>query len=394
MSAAAAEAALVIPTADDLIARAQAETGLRDFGTPTFRDGLEKLLDVMRQEQHRFTQEGVAVATGQFVDRLRSRLEIEDWYDQYPEIEDVQPERPVMITGMPRTGTTALARALSIELTFRLLRSWEQHPPVPPPVLETEASDPRRLAMLARLAERLKNQPEMAAMHLHDVDTTEEDVSLMWLEFRAQAFTLPLFGYHAWWREGDMKAAYAYQRRVIQLLQSRRPPNRWLFKAPHYSFHLEDVSSAYPDAKFLVTHRDPVTTLSSYSSFIRRLQPPGSAERFAPEEFSAHLAGHMARGMEKMIEHRARLGEDRFFDVQHGEFVADPMSVIERIYDFIELPLLPETRARIAEWAERNKPGAHGRHEYDGAQYGIDRAAVRKQFAFYTDHYAIPLEGN
>lgn len=387
-----ADAVLSIPSAEDLMARAQTETGLSDFGGPTFHDGLDKLLQTLREERHRFTQEGVTAATGQFVDRLRCRLLVEDWYARHPEIEDVQPERPVMITGMPRTGTTALAKALSLEPGFRLLRSWEQHPPVPPPVLEMEATDPRRLAMIARLEQRLKDQPELVAMHLHDVDTTEEDVSLLWLEFRAQAFTLPLFGYHAWWREGDMKAAYAYQRRVVKLLQSRRPPSRWLFKAPHYSFHLDDVDTAYPDAKFLVTHRDPVKVLASYASFVSRLQPPGSSDRFVPEEFGPHLAAHMARGMERMIAARMKLGEHRFFDVQHTEFVADPIGVLERIYAFIELPLTAETRTRMIEWAERNKPGTHGRHVYDGADHGIDRATIRKQFAFYTDHYAIPLE--
>lgn len=191
-----------------------------------------------------------------------------------------------------------------------------------------------------------------------------------------------------------MTAAYAYQRRVVKLLQSRRPPSRWLFKAPHYAFHLDDVSSAYPDAKFLVTHRDPVTTLSSYASFLSRLQPPGSSERLVPEEFGPHLARHMARGMERMIAARARLGEHRFLDVRHAAFVADPMGELERIYAFLDIELLPETRARMLDWAARNKPGAHGRHVYDGAKHGLNARTIREQFAFYTDRYAIPLEGD
>ena len=382
---------LAVPTAEELMARARQRTGLSDFGAPGFREGLEMQLKCLREEPH-FSQQGVDALAGQYVERLCARLLVEDWYAKHPEIAAVEPERPVMITGLPRTGTTALAKVLSYEPAFRLLRGWEQHPPVPPPTLETEENDPRRLAMKARFERIAAEDPERTAMHLHELDTAEEDVSLIWMEFKAQSFTAPVFGYHAWWRDCDMRPAYAYQRRVIKLLQSGRGPSRWLFKAPHYAFHLEAVSSAYPDGKFLVTHRDPVKTLPSFASFVGRLMPPGSRERLDPKAFGAHLANHMAIGMRRMIEARERLGDHRFFDVRHHDFVADPIGVLRRIYDFMELPFLPQAQAAMEAWAGRNRPGAHGQHKYAAADIGLDERDIREQFAFYTDRYDVPLE--
>ena len=383
---------LAVPTAEALMARASERTGgLADFGSPAFRDGLDRLLQSLREEQQRFSQEGVDTLADQWVVYLASRLLVEDWYAKHPDVEAVQPERPVMITGLPRTGTTALAKALSCEPSFRLLRAWEQHPPVPPPTLETEATDPRRIAWKARF-DRMTADPEARAAHLHELDTAEEDVPLVWMSFKAQGFTAPTFGYHAWWRDSDMRPAYAYQRRIIKLLQSRRGPRTWLFKAPHYAFHLEDLSAAYPDGKFLITHRDPVKVLASYASFVTRLWPPGSRERTKMAEFAPHLCNHMAIGMRRMIEARERLGEHRFFDIRHQDFVADPIGVLKRAYDFMQLALRPEVEAQMAAWADRNRPGAHGEHKYQAGDFGLKPDEIRAQFAFYTDRYDVQLE--
>ncbi len=384
--------ALTVPAPQALMDLAQARTGLNDFGSPSFMVGLESFLKCIADEAEKFTQAGVDRLTAGFVDRLSQRLLIENWYAQHPEIENEQPELPLMITGLPRTGTSAFASILSIEPAFRCTRPWEQAAPVPPPNLATEHDDPRRLGMQRRMEAMQKEQPEQTVMHLHELDSTSEDVPLLQLEFRAQSFTAPVLGYHRWWRAHDMRAAYAYQRRVIKLLQSRRPPNRWLFKAPHYVFHLEDLCAAYPDARFVITHRDPIKTLPSWASLLTSLFPPGSRERVSMAEYGAHIADHQAIGMRRMMDARARIGEDRFLDVHHHVFVADPMGELARVYDFIGLPFPQETQARMRDWSAQNRPGAHGKHVYTAAQFGIDERAVREQFAFYTDAYNVRLE--
>jgi len=385
-------AVLEIPTAAALMAQASERAGgLTNFGQPTFLDGLNVFLQSIRDDGG-FTQAAATEYTASFVGRLVIRLQVEEWYRTHPEIEQGTVEKPLMITGLPRTGTSAFASILSLEPGFRCPRMWEQGSPVPPPILGEEATDPRRVAAKARLREMQERGDEQMTMHLHELDSTSEDVPILGYEFKAQSFTTPTPSYHAWWRESDMRPAYGYLLRICKLLQSRRPPNRWLFKAPHYVFHLEHVLAAFPDARFVVTHRDPVKTIPSWASLLSSLQPKGSLERVGPAVLAARAAEHQAIGMRRMIEARARIGQDRFLDVHHHEFVADPMGVLERVYDFTGMTLEAETRRRMLTWADDNKPGTRGKHVYTAEQFGLTERGLREQFAFYTDTYGVKLE--
>jgi hypothetical protein len=374
------------------MARAAEATGLSDFGAPTFVEGLEVFIDSANRDAH-LTAAG-AIEVGQTVARrLRNRLEIEDWYRHHPEIEDLTIEQPLLITGLPRTGTSALASVLSLEPSYRPLRAWEIEQCCPPPILGEEEHDPRRVAMKEDLERLEQTDPDQLVMHIYELDSTAEDVSVLGLDFKAQTATVPVFGYHEWWRNNDLHAGYSYQRRVARLLQSRRGPNRWLFKAPHYVFHLDAVVAAYPDARFVVPHRDPVKALPSWTSLVTSVYPTGWEKCFTPQQIGPKLAHHQAIGMSRMIEYRQRIGEDRFLDVHHRDFVADPMGTIERIYDFVGLDLAPATATRMEAWNQENAMGAKGRHRYTPEQYGLDVAGLRRQFLFYTDRYEVPLEG-
>jgi hypothetical protein len=383
---------LAVPTADALIEQARTKAGLSDFGQPTYRGGLEQFLRSLKAQGRYFAQGDVDQITAGFVDKLVQRLKVEAWWAKHPELAAETPVQPLMITGLPRTGTSAFASIMSLEPALRPLRMWEQLQPVPPPTRETEAADPRRLAVKQMLEAMRETDPAQAVMHLQDIDGTEEDVFLLQLEFKAQTFTVPAYDYHAWWRDADMRPGYAYMRRCVQLLQSRRGPSRWLFKAPHYVFHLDAVVAAYPDARFVVTHRDPVKTLPSWTSLVSSLYPPGAREKTPLELIGAKVVEHQEIGMRRMVEARARLGEDRFLDVHHHDFVADPIGVLKRVYDFAGLMFEPATQARMEAWADVNRPGAHGQHKYTAAQFGMNEHAIRERFSFYTDRYGVRLE--
>jgi hypothetical protein len=378
------------PTADELVEAARAETGLRSFGEGDFGEGLERLLISLQTE----VSLGGAAAAGMVAGmrrRLANRLEVEGWISAHREVEAVKVGSPTSITGLPRTGTTALANILSLDEQFRCLRSWEQSKPCPPPVLGEDERDPRRLAAVAAGERMARERPELMALHLWDPDTTEEDVELLGLTFKAQQFALPLYDYHAWWRDADLTATYAYQRRVIQLLQSRRPPDRWLFKAPAHNYHLEAFFKAYPDARVIMTHRDPAKAIPSAVSFVTALQPADLDVDMATA--GRRRSEHLRIGVERAIAARARIGEDRFFDVQHTEFVADPFGVLERIYAFLDLELTPRMRAKMEAWHAANRSGAHGSHRYTAEQFGLDKDRLRADYAAYIDHYRVPIEG-
>jgi hypothetical protein len=376
------------PTSDALIAQAADRAKLSDFGPGDFRAGLDVLLASLERDAD-LCETAAARVIDDFVRRLVNRLEVEAWYRDHPEIEDLAVRGPIDIHGLPRTGTTALANMLSLDPQFRGLRGWEQAKPCPPPELASEASDPRRIEALEQ---DQRVAPELKAMHLYDVDATIEDTELLGMAFHGQQMTLPVYGYHAWWRSADLRETFAYHRRVIRLLQSRRPPNLWLFKAPHHKFHLEALLSAYPDARFVMTHRDPAKVVPSYASIVSSILPAAAGERDL-RRLGREICEHLRIGMEHALAARARIGDARFLDVHHRELVSDPMGVLRRVYEWLGLELRPPVEQALRAWQRANRVGAHGAHRYTADRFGLRVAQLRSDYAFYIQHFAVDLEG-
>jgi len=375
------------PSSDALLDDARQETGRADFGPGDFREGLDVLLESLTRDADLSptTDDGVV---GTIRRRLENRLQLEAWYGEHPEIEQLPVRGPVDINGLPRTGTTALANMLSLDPQFRPLRGWEQSQPCPPPTLDDEATDPRRLQAAE---ENEQVSPELKAMHLYELDATTEDSEVLGMAFHGQQYTLPVYGYHAWWRAADMNATYEYHRRVVKLLQSRRPPNLWLFKAPHHNFHLEAIVAAYPDARFVVTHRDPAKAVPSWASIVSAIFPAARSERDL-HRLGREVSDHLRVGVENGITARSVVGEERFLDIHHRELLADPMGCVRRVYDFLGLELLPLIERAIADWQDANRSGAHGSHRYTAEQFGLSTAQLHSDYDFYTRHYDIELE--
>ncbi len=376
------------PSRDVLMAEAMEATGLDDFGPGDFRDGLDVLLESLERDGA-LSPASDAGVIGDLRRRLVNRLEVEAWYREHPEIAQLPLRGPVDINGLPRTGTTALANMMSLDPQFRSLRQWEQSQPIPPPTTDGEAVDPRRLQLIE---ENERVSPELKAMHLYDADATTEDTEVLGMAFHGQQYTLPVYGYHAWWRAADPGSAYAYHRRVVQLLQSRRPPDRWLFKAPHHNFHLEAIVAAYPDARFVMTHRDPARSVPSWASIVSTIFPPAQGERDL-HQLGREVSEHLRVGVENAIAARARIGEARFLDVHHRELIADPLGELRRIYGFLDLELQPSVEQAIGEWQQRNRSGAHGTHTYTAEQFGLSTAQLRSDYDFYIRRFGVALEG-
>ena len=188
-----------------------------------------------------------------------------------------------------------------------------------------------------------------------------------------------------------MEPTYRYHRRVVKLLQSQRPPNLWLFKAPHHMFHLEAIAAAYPDVRFVMTHRDPAKVVPSYVSTVNMFFPPPDGERDM-RRLGREVSEHLRDGMVNTIAARARLGEERFIDVHHQELVGDPVGTLDRVYDFLALPLEKTFLQSVTQWQQRNKVGAHGVHRYTAEEFGLDPAQIRADYGFYIDHFGVKVE--
>jgi Sulfotransferase family len=375
------------PTGADLMAEATQERGLSDFGPGDFREGIDVLLDSLEEDGDLSPATDAAVIGG-VRRRLVNRLEVEAWYTEHPELEALPVRGPIDILGLPRTGTTALANMLSLDPQFRCLRGWEQGRPCPPPVLADEATDPRRLEA-AREDEQLP--ADLKAKHLYDADATTEDSEVLGMAFHGQQMTLPVSGYRDWWRESDLTSTFRYHRRVITLLQSQRPPDLWLFKAPHHKFHLEAIVAAYPDVRFVMTHRDPAKAVPSYASLVSSILPAAEGERDL-EALGREISHHLRVGTDQAIAARERLGEERFIDVQHRELVLDPMGTVRRIYEHLGLELRPAVQRSILAWHEHNRSGAHGAHRYTPEQFGLSTAQLRSDYDRYLRHFDVAVE--
>jgi hypothetical protein len=375
-----------------LIAAAQQETGLSDFGGDSFREGLGVLTGSLEREA-RLHAAGRQAARHHLQRLLASRLRIEDWHRRHPEIAAQRIAPPLIVIGLPRTGTTALARLLARDPDTRALLTWESSSPVPPPEAATRHSDPRIAATQAGIDAMRAQSPGYQAMYDADADDPSECQDLLGMEFRAQHFSgsywVPSFG--VWQKDCDMRPGYAYHKRTLQLLQWHCGPERWLLKTPTHMLSLDALAQTYPDARFIMTHRDPVKVLASVCSLMGFIisGTTDSLDRAALAKLNFEL---WAEALERALDFRRRAGEARFADLHFHEQNADPVGAVERAYARLGLPFTPAARANFQAWAGAHRRGQHGEHRYRLADWGLDERAVRERYAFYTKHFDVRAE--
>lgn len=374
------------PSAEACIASAIARARSSDFGPHCWEEGLQRTLEgFARLPLLPATREAVHE---RLIEDLANRLRIEQWYKDHPEVEAQQIAGPVLVCGLPRTGTTATVGMLALDHErFRFLRSWEAMSPVPPPKSSDGPNDPRAVA--ARQASMRRINPEQ---HIHDTDGPEEDQALLApLTMQAYHGALPMpADFLGWWLQTDISLYYAYQRRVLKLLQSQCGPNLWLLKAPTHLFRLEQFAREYPEAKFIWTHRDPAKAIPSVSN----LQYTMHAARCEPgfrskQDTGPHFVTFWFEAMRRALAFRDRVGEHRFIDVRNDDLIADPAGTLSAVYQQLGFEFRDELRVRIAIYNHRNARGAFGEHRYTAAEYGLTGAGIREAFSAYVERFGL-----
>jgi hypothetical protein len=377
-----------------LVGEAVARTGEEDFGEPSWQEGLDILLDGFRDEA-RLNDLGVEIAAGGIVDYLATRLAINAWRRDHPEVAGGTVERPIVIVGQPRTGTTILFDLLAQDPALRAPLTWEVDMPVPPPETATYDSDPRIAEVQATLDMADALIPGFSSFHAMGARLAQECVRITAGDFRSMIFPIQyrVPTYNRWLlHEADLASAYRWHRRYLQHLQSRHPVEQWLLKSPAHLWHLDALAAEYPDAFLIQTHRDPLKVIASVSALAAHLRAMASDETSvseAAQDYAEDIFLGLDRGMEARDRHT--FPPAQIVDVQFAAFMDDPFSTIRQIYAALgrELTEVAETRMRAF---LAGNPGDGGGGRYTFADTGLDAGVLRERSRAYQERFGVPSE--
>ncbi|OHV43625.1 hypothetical protein BCD48_27660 [Pseudofrankia sp. BMG5.36] len=375
----------------ELLDAARAATSLDYFGEDSFREGLEILVDALDVEAD-LNERGRQTAERMIVGSLTMRLRIEECYREHPEIDDQEVPAPVFQLGLPRTGTTALAHLLAQDPAIRFLRWWESSAPAPPPD-PARTGDPRIAQAEAFFARQDEMLPKMRAMLPLSAEGPAECLPLLGLGFTSQLFDgghkVP--SYSRWLLQADLEPAYRYHKRVLKLLQWRTPPNRWRLRTPGHMVGIEALDKVYPDAQFVMTHRDVSSVVPSLADLHTTLAA-GHTDHPDPRYFGVISTEVWATALERTIAFRDNGRENRFHDLGFRELQRDPVGAVRELYTSLGEPLAPAVEERMARWWTENPRDRYGNHTYTAEDFGLSVGGLRERFAFYADRFDVPLD--
>jgi hypothetical protein len=374
-----------------LLEEARRSTGLTDFGDEGFREGLRVLLRTY-EETARFTDQGRRRNWRRVVQLLQNRLRIQQAFQEHPEIREREIRRPVVLTGLPRSGTSALFNLLAADPAARPLRLWEALFPWPMPGLEPGQPDPRREAVEQHYRRGREKNPDFTRIHYVAADNPEECVLALAHDFCdvQMGIEVMMEPYASWFQKQDFGRTYRYYRDLLKLLDWQRPGERWLLKAPAHMWAIDVLVETFPDVCVVWTHRNPLQCVASICSMTEALM--SGRESADPTELGPVVMEFYATSLDRGLEARQRHDPARFVDVDYRDFVAAPLGVAQRIYGHFGLPLPAAARAALESHARENPQGRHGRHEYSLEQYGLSPERVRERFAGYIEAYRLPSD--
>jgi hypothetical protein len=377
-----------------LVAEVTEVTGLEDFGEPTWREGLDRLVEALDAEA-RLNDLGVQIVTSDIVAYLTNRLQIVDWGHRHEEVASGAVVAPLVIVGQPRTGTTILYDLLAHDPAHRAPLTWEVDRPCPPPATASYETDPRIAEAQAQLDLVDHLIPGFTAFHPLGARLAQECVRMTGGDFRSMIFPtqyrVPSYARWLLW-EADMAPAYRWHRRYLQHLQSRHGCGRWLLKSPGHLWSLGALMAEYPDAVVLQTHRDPLRVVASVSALTALLRRMACDDPMITE-VASEFTEYIFEGLDRCVADRQRgtVRSDRIVDVQLGAFVADPFATIRGIYERLGVALTPEAEQRMRSFLAAN-PGDGGGHRYRFADTGLDAGALRERARAYQEHFDVPSE--
>jgi hypothetical protein len=370
-----------VGSVEDLRESASRLTGLHDFGPDDYSDGLAVILESYTRDAD-LTPLGSKVARVGLRGALAARLLSESAWAAYPHYADVPVQRPVFVTGLPRSGTTALHRLLTADPEHQGLQLWLAEMPQPRPPQDTWAANPVFQAIQAGYERHHVEHPEFMGVHYIAADTVEECWQLLRQTLRSVSYEclahLPL--YSAWLRDQDWTGPFRRHRRSLQMIGLNEPGKRWVLKNPSHLFSLDAIMAVYPDALIIQTHRAPRTVIGSMCSLAAHATE-GWSNTFRSGVIGSDQLELWARGLAEFAAARTRYDPAQFLDVDYASFTADPAGTAESVYAHFGLPYSGAAADAIrALQATAGHGDARPSHRYSLADFGLTPEQVDERF--------------
>lgn len=385
-----------------LMEEAKKTAGLVDFGDESFRDSMARLLDRAAREVE-LTDKGLQIYHDDVIRILVNRLRVQDAITKHPEILREDVSDPIVVIGMPRTGTTKLQRMMSAAPDVQKLYMWRMRNPAPFPDAVEGERDPRmglaRPEDTAASADEKTRAIHAAALAGHESAISKVEEETVLFDFVLDESVVgwntqvPLFNYQDWApggpdREADRRG-YRYVKTLLQYLQWQDGGKRnrpWIMKAIHHIAHMDTLLECFPQATLIHCHRDPRTTIASFSKLQWAVFSRKSIvdKEFIGREYFAWGAAEMRR----YLEARKRLQLDgRILDVDYEDVRGNVMPAIREAYRRAGRELTPEAEQAMLQWEKENEQGKLGKHEYSLEEVGLTKEIVDSAFAEYIARF-------
>lgn len=380
--------------AEELLAAALVQSGrhvddLTAFGPGDFVEPLRVFTEALEADAA-LTMLG-RWATRRYLLRLLDvRLQLQMLVEREPSVLEERIVEPVFVVGAPRTGTTVMHRLLAAAAGHRAALGWEFLRPVPPPRPDTHATDPRVASTADELGFPQLVSSGLRAIHTYSATMAKECLSAMAFACRTEEFVSRYHvpSYVDWLADADLTPAYDMHRLVLQTLQYEMPDARWVLKSPVHLQAVPTLVATYPDARFVVTHRDPAEVLASVSSLIATLRSAFS-DRVDRTSIGRYHVALYRRSLDALVDHvdSGVLPADRTVHVDHADVVADAPTAVATVSDQLGLGLEADALAAIAELHTQPRDDALGAHRYDPGDFGLDPVETHTGFDRYRERF-------
>ncbi|MDF1831235.1 MAG: sulfotransferase [Porticoccaceae bacterium] len=378
-------------TLDSLLFSARRQAKSDDFGSDTFDKPLLELLNALNTD-HNLHAFGRFYIKQMLVGLLANRAKLVALWEKQPEILEIEVAAPLIVLGLPRTGTSFLFDLLAEDPSHRYLTNWEATVgQVPPPGDYSWDNDPRR--RLGRYLLRFQNYliPQMKEIHTFHLDGPEECTSLLMQGFSTLAiaamFNVP--AYSQWLTTADHEPTYEHFKKTLQTLQWKYPGERWLLKSPSHIDAVDSILKVFPDARFVQTHRDPVKAVASFASLCAAFRGLYSTS-VDMHKVGEQALDRLATDFDSYLGVREACGNSNFVDLLYRDLVAEPLATVGSIYEHFSMPISPVAEANMAAYLDKEREG--GGHQYKPEDFGLSAEGIRDRFRAYIDRFNIPLD--